>query len=39
MAFIIIGALGFVWMGFWKFMYEKPEKHAKVNLAELEYIQ
>ncbi|MBU0697735.1 MAG: MFS transporter [Bacteroidetes bacterium] len=39
MAFIIIGALGFVWMGFWKFMYEKPEKHAKVNQAELEYIQ
>jgi ACS family hexuronate transporter-like MFS transporter len=38
MSFIIIGALGFVWMGFWVFMYEKPEKHAKVNEHELEYI-
>ncbi|WP_366187152.1 MFS transporter [Flavobacterium ovatum] len=39
MAFIIIGALGFVWMGFWIFMYDKPEKHPKVSAAELEYIQ
>ncbi|AWG22927.1 MFS transporter [Flavobacterium faecale] len=39
MAFIIIGALGFVWMGFWIFMYDKPEKHPKVTAAELEYIQ
>jgi ACS family hexuronate transporter-like MFS transporter len=39
MAFIIIGALGFVWMGFWVFMYDKPEKHPKVSAAELEYIQ
>lgn len=39
MAFIIIGALGFVWMGFWYFMYEKPEIHPKVTASELEYIQ
>lgn len=39
MSFIIIGALGFVWMGFWIFLYDKPEKHSKVNVAELEYIQ
>ena len=38
MAFIIIGALGFVWMGLWVFMYNKPEKAAQVNKAELEYI-
>lgn len=38
MAFIIIGALGFIWMFFWVFMYEKPEKSAHVNAAELEYI-
>lgn len=37
-AFIIIGALGFVWMGFWVFMYDKPEKSKHVNQAELEYI-
>ena len=38
-AFIIIGALGFVWMGFWVLVYQKPEVHPKVNAAELEYIQ
>ena len=38
MAFIIIGALGFVWMFFWAFMYDKPEKSKHVNAAELEYI-
>lgn len=38
MAFIIIGALGFVWMGFWQFIYKKPEKNPKVNKAELDYI-
>lgn len=38
-AFIIIGALGFVWMGFWVFVYQKPEVHPKVNTLELEYIQ
>ncbi|MBR3562878.1 MAG: MFS transporter [Bacteroidales bacterium] len=38
MAFIIIGALGFIWMFFWAFMYEKPEKSNHVNEAELEYI-
>ena len=39
MAFIIIGALGFIWMGFWVFVYKKPEDHPKVNAAELTYIQ
>lgn len=38
MAFIIIGALGFVWMFFWQFMYDKPEKSKYVNEAELAYI-
>ena len=39
MAFIIIGALGFIWMGFWIYLYQEPHKHPKVNSAELEYIQ
>ena len=39
MAFIVIGALGFVWMGFWVFMYKKPSEHPRVNAAELEYIE
>ena len=38
MAFVIIGALGFIWMGFWVFMYEKPQKSKHVNAAALEYI-
>ena len=38
MAFIIIGALGFIWMGLWVFMYSKPKDSKFVNKAELEYI-
>lgn len=38
MAFIIIGALGFVWLGFWLFLYQKPEKCKYVNQEELRYI-
>ena len=38
MAFIIIGVLGFVWMGFWVVFYEKPNKSKHVNVAELTYI-
>lgn len=38
MAFIIIGAVGFLWMGLWVFMYDKPEKSKHVNKAELDYI-
>ena len=38
MAFIIIGALGFVWMIFWFALYEKPEKSTRVDKAELDYI-
>ena len=37
-AFIIIGGLGFVWMGFWQFLYKKPDQNPMVNAAELEYI-
>ncbi|WP_455593185.1 MFS transporter [Bacteroides sp.] len=39
MAFIVIGALGFIWMGFWVFMYSAPAKSKHVNKAELEYIE
>ena len=38
MSFIIIGALGFVWMGFWIFYYKKPDANPKVNAEELAYI-
>ena len=38
MSFIVIGALGFLWMGFWVFLYKKPEQNKHVNSAELNYI-
>lgn len=38
MAFIIIGAIGFIWMFFWAHFYEKPDKSKHVNKAELIYI-
>ena len=38
MSFIIIGALGFIWMGFWMWLYKKPAENPRVNAAELEYI-
>ncbi len=37
-AFIVIGALGFVWMGFWEFLYKKPAENPFVNAAELAYV-
>jgi ACS family hexuronate transporter-like MFS transporter len=37
-AFLIIGALGFIWMFFWVFFYKKPHIHPKVNAAELTHI-
>ena len=37
-AFVVIGALGFVWMGFWQFLYRKPAENPRVNAAELAYI-
>ncbi len=39
MAFVVIGALGFIWMGLWMFMYKKPRQNSHVNAAELAYIE
>lgn len=39
MAFLAIGALGFVWMGLWVFYYRKPADNPRVNSAELAYIE
>lgn len=35
---LAIGSLGFIWMGFWVFIYHKPEKNKRVNALELAYI-
>ena len=37
-AFIVTGLLGFIWVVFWWLMYHSPEKHPRVNAAELAYI-
>ena len=37
-AFIIIGGLGFLWMGLWWAMYDRPDHSPHVNEAELAYI-
>lgn len=37
-AFIITGALGFIWLIFWVIFYEVPQKHKRVSSTELEHI-
>lgn len=37
-AFIITGAIGFIWLVFWFAMYEIPSKHKKLSKEEFEYI-
>lgn len=39
MAFLLIGALGFVWMAAWVFVYKRPDENPRVNAAELAYIR
>jgi MFS transporter, ACS family, hexuronate transporter len=38
-AFVITGALGFVWLVFWLLVYRKPEEHPHISKAELDYIR
>jgi len=37
-AFILIGAIGFVWMGFWLYFYDSPARQKRLSRAELDYI-
>jgi len=37
-AFIITGAIGFIWVVLWFIFYEIPENHKKVSAGELAYI-
>jgi ACS family hexuronate transporter-like MFS transporter len=37
--FFITGSLGFVWLVLWLMAYKLPDRHPKVNAAELAYIQ
>ncbi|HEY5968863.1 MAG TPA: MFS transporter [Chitinophagaceae bacterium] len=37
-AFILVGAVGFIWLFFWLVFYEKPTEQKRLSAAELEYI-
>ncbi|MBO9594688.1 MAG: MFS transporter [Niabella sp.] len=37
-AFLIIGAVGFIWLIFWQIYYERPEKQQRLSAEELAYI-
>ena len=37
-AFIITGALGFIWLFFWFALYDSPSKHKKLSKQEFNYI-
>ena len=37
-AFILVGAIGFIWIFFWFIFYETPEKQKRLSKAEFDYI-
>ncbi len=37
-AFIFTSLIGFVWLGFWLWLYEVPERHKRVTKQEVDYI-
>jgi ACS family hexuronate transporter-like MFS transporter len=38
-AFVVTGALGFIWLVFWLLAYREPERHPRVSAEELAYIK
>jgi ACS family hexuronate transporter-like MFS transporter len=38
-AFVLIGAIGFLWLVLWLWIYRVPEKHPRCSPAELRYIR
>lgn len=38
-AFLVTGAVGFVWLVFWLATYRRPEQHPRLSANELAYIQ
>ena len=38
-AFIVTGAVGFVWLIFWQRLYRRPEEHPQLSSAELAHIR
>jgi ACS family hexuronate transporter-like MFS transporter len=37
-AFILTGAIGFIWLIFWFVLYNNPQKHKKISIEEYNYI-
>jgi ACS family hexuronate transporter-like MFS transporter len=37
-AFVIVGAIGFLWLGFWFWLYSAPAEQRRLGRAELDYI-
>lgn len=38
-AFMLVGAIGFIWMIFWQIFYEHPDKQKRLSKEELAYIR
>lgn len=38
-AFLVTGALGFLWLALWLAVYRKPEEHIRCSASELAYIR
>jgi MFS transporter, ACS family, hexuronate transporter len=38
-AFVLTGAIGFLWFGAWWWMYYRPEEHPRIEAAELAHIR
>lgn len=38
-AFIVVGIIGFIWLGIWQFVYHKPDENPHMNAAERAYIE
>jgi MFS transporter, ACS family, aldohexuronate transporter len=38
-AFVVTGAIGFIWLIFWLAIYREPDKHPRVSPAELAHIR
>jgi MFS transporter, ACS family, hexuronate transporter len=38
-AFVFTGLIGFVWLLFWWWLYEVPERHRRVTKSEIAYIE
>ena len=38
-AFLVTGAIGFVWLGCWLLLYHEPGQHPRISRQELEFIR